>query len=72
MSSTRKVWPGPLKGETTTVVVDANYYAQLRNAEEWMVQRHKKLIEAGFEWDGMDGYMAPPGLTVEQMLEVMK
>lgn len=33
-----------------------SYLAQMANAEASMRSLHEKLIEAGYVWDGMDGY----------------
>lgn len=45
---------------------DHAYFEQLRKAGATMARHHDKMIAAGFEWDGMDGYTAPPGFTEEQ------
>lgn len=34
---------------------------QIENAERVSRIYHLKLLEAGYEWDGMDGYSAPRG-----------
>ena len=39
---------------------------QMRRGQEAMRLHHEKLLAAGFEWDGMDGYVAPPGFTEQQ------
>lgn len=42
------------------------YFEQLRRAGATMARHHEKMMAAGFKWDGMDGYEAPPGFTEEQ------
>jgi hypothetical protein len=38
---------------------------QIDNAERISRIYHLKMLEAGYEWDGMDGYSAPCGTTKE-------
>lgn len=46
--------------------MDDAYFEQLRRAGATMARHHEKMMAAGFKWDGMDGYEAPPGFTEEQ------
>lgn len=43
--------PAPVRTE--------NYMVQSRAAAEHMSRLHEAMLEAGWEWDGMDGYTAP-------------
>lgn len=40
---------------------------QMKRAETIQAIWHRKLIEAGYEWDGMDGYTAPAGTDADDM-----
>lgn len=47
-------------------VTTANYVVQSRLAGEMMASLHEKMIAAGWDWDGMDGYTAPGLVKGEQ------
>lgn len=49
----------PLFDRPTKVYRTENYLSQVRQAEEMMIKTHQQLIDAGYIWDGMDGYTAP-------------
>jgi len=43
------------------------FAAQLQAAHKEMVERHKRMTEAGFKWDGVDGYEAPAHLSKDEI-----
>ncbi|MNV78115.1 hypothetical protein D3C71_1715870 [compost metagenome] len=38
----------------------ADYLTQTARAQAFMRLQHERMIAAGFQWDGADGYIAPP------------
>lgn len=61
-------WCGRTTGPARTVMVDmVARRAQEAHAAAAMARSHDALLAAGYEWDGMDGYTAPAGTTVEEL-----
>ena len=49
----------------------ANLAAQEAAAAKWLKANHQKLLEAGFVWDGLDGYAAPEGMEPEVLMKLI-